>query len=91
MLSTTLMLTLALAAAVGLAVWGLIVTHRISGPLYIVARYLGVLGSGRYPDMRLQADPQRPVGASLAGAEEQVDGQVNGGGGLHWRHPRSKL
>ena len=35
-----------------LAIWGLLVTHRISGPLYIVARYLGVLASGRYPDVR---------------------------------------
>jgi hypothetical protein len=37
---------------VGLGFWGLIVTHRISGPLYIVARYLSVIGSGRYPDLR---------------------------------------
>lgn len=35
-----------------LSIWGIIVTHRISGPLYLVARYLGILGGGQYPDMR---------------------------------------
>lgn len=38
--------------AVVLGVWGLIVTHRISGPLYIVARYLDVMAEGQYPDVR---------------------------------------
>ena len=40
------------AMAVILSIWGLIVTHRISGPLYLVARYLNVLASGQYPDIR---------------------------------------
>jgi hypothetical protein len=35
-----------------LAAWGLIVTHRISGPVYLAARYLNVLAEGTYPDMR---------------------------------------
>ncbi|MBC7793747.1 MAG: hypothetical protein H7Z43_08565 [Clostridia bacterium] len=43
---------LVVGMAVVLAVWGLVVTHRISGPLYLVARYLGVLGGGQYPDLR---------------------------------------
>lgn len=43
---------LVVAMALVLSVWGIIVTHRISGPLYLVARYLGILGSGVYPDMR---------------------------------------
>lgn len=38
--------------AVVLGIWGLIVTHRISGPLYLVARYLDVLAEGQYPDVR---------------------------------------
>ncbi|OGQ90909.1 MAG: hypothetical protein A2289_26860 [Deltaproteobacteria bacterium RIFOXYA12_FULL_58_15] len=46
------LIVLVILMGVGLGFWGLIVTHRISGPLHIVARYLGVLGSGRYPDMR---------------------------------------
>ncbi len=43
---------LVIGMAAILAVWGLVVTHRISGPLYLVARYLGVLGGGQYPDLR---------------------------------------
>jgi hypothetical protein len=46
------LIVLVVVMGVGLGVWGLIVTHRISGPLYIVVRYLGALASGRYPDMR---------------------------------------
>ena len=38
--------------ALVLGIWGLIVTHRISGPLFIVARYLDVLADGQYPDVR---------------------------------------
>ncbi len=38
--------------AVVLCIWGLIVTHRISGPLFIVARYLDILAGGQYPDVR---------------------------------------
>jgi len=38
--------------AVVLCVWGLVVTHRISGPLYLVARYLDVIAEGTYPDVR---------------------------------------
>lgn len=43
---------LVIGMAAILAIWGLIVTHRISGPLYLVARHLGVLGGGQYPDLR---------------------------------------
>jgi hypothetical protein len=37
---------------VGLFLWGILVTHRIAGPLFIIDRYLGALRSGIYPDMR---------------------------------------
>jgi hypothetical protein len=49
-----LLYLIALVVVMGLILcfWGLVVTHRISGPLYIVARYLGVLAEGQYPDMR---------------------------------------
>lgn len=40
------------AMGIMLSLWGLIVTHRISGPLYIVARYMQSLAGGQYPDMR---------------------------------------
>jgi hypothetical protein len=45
-------IVLVVLMGVGLGFWGLVGTHRISGPLYIVARYLGVMSGGRYPDMR---------------------------------------
>lgn len=37
---------------VGLFAWGIIVTHRIAGPLFIIDRYLEAIRSGFYPDMR---------------------------------------
>mgnify|MGYP001575518840 CR=1 FL=1 len=43
---------LVVAMGGSLLLWGLIITHRISGPLYIVARYLRTLSTGRYPEMR---------------------------------------
>lgn len=46
------LIVLVVVMGVGLGFWGLVTTHRICGPLYIVARYLSVLASGRYPDMR---------------------------------------
>lgn len=43
-----------MAAAIGVAVmmWGLIVTHRISGPLFVLRRHLNILAAGRYPEIR---------------------------------------
>jgi hypothetical protein len=43
-----------MVAAVGIAVatWGLILTHRISGPLFVLTRHLGILAEGRYPEVR---------------------------------------
>jgi hypothetical protein len=46
------LIVLVVVMAVALAFWGLIVTHRISGPLHILGRYLSVLADGRYPDLR---------------------------------------
>lgn len=41
-----------LVLGVVLTTWGLVVTHRISGPLYLVANYLEDLAQGTYPDLR---------------------------------------
>ena len=41
-----------LVMATALMLGGLIVTHRISGPLYLVARYLGDMADGLHPDLR---------------------------------------
>lgn len=49
-----LLYLIVLVVVIGLALgfWGLVVTHRISGPLYLVERYLTELAEGRYPDVR---------------------------------------
>lgn len=36
----------------GLFAWGILITHRIAGPLFIIDRYLEAIRSGFYPDMR---------------------------------------
>ena len=41
-----------LVMATALMLGGLVVTHRISGPLYLVARYLGDMADGLHPDLR---------------------------------------
>ena len=38
-----------LLSAAALALFGFIVTHRVAGPLYVMAHDLGLLGGGRYP------------------------------------------
>ncbi|MBN1962478.1 MAG: hypothetical protein JW841_16205 [Deltaproteobacteria bacterium] len=43
---------LVIVMTVALAFWGLVVTHRVSGPLHVIARYLNQLADGRYPDLR---------------------------------------
>jgi hypothetical protein len=46
------LIVLVIAMALALAFWGLVVTHRVSGPLFVIARYFGELADGRYPDLR---------------------------------------
>lgn len=35
-----------------LALFGLLVTHRVAGPVYVMSHYVSVLARGRYPIMR---------------------------------------
>jgi hypothetical protein len=42
--------TLMMAAALGL--FGILVTHRVAGPIFIMTRYVSVLAQGRFPQMR---------------------------------------
>lgn len=35
-----------------LAVFGVLVTHRVAGPLFVMRRYFGLLGEGLYPMLR---------------------------------------
>ena len=46
------LIVLVVVMALALALWGLVVTHRVSGPLHVIARYLNELAEGRYPDLR---------------------------------------
>lgn len=52
--TTLLFLTLGVAAlmALALALLGILVTHRVAGPLYVMSRYISILAEGRYPLFR---------------------------------------
>lgn len=41
-----------LAVILSLGVWGILVTHRIAGPIFIISRYVDQIAGGRYPDPR---------------------------------------
>lgn len=42
----------ALAMAGLLALFGLVLTHRVAGPVYVMSLYVATLAAGRYPRMR---------------------------------------
>jgi hypothetical protein len=42
--------TVMMAAALGL--FGVLITHRVAGPIYVMSNYMAVLGNGRFPRMR---------------------------------------
>ncbi len=43
---------IAVLMSVALGLVGLLVTHRVAGPLFVMSHYLSVLARGRYPRMR---------------------------------------
>ncbi len=43
-------MTVLMAAA--LALFGILITHRVAGPVYVMSHYISVLAKGRYPVMR---------------------------------------
>lgn len=47
-----LMIAIALMMTLALGLFGLLVTHRVAGPVYVMSHYLNVLARGRYPMMR---------------------------------------
>ncbi|MFN0063950.1 MAG: signal protein [Myxococcaceae bacterium] len=47
-----LMVAVALLMAVALGLFGVLVTHRVAGPVYVMSHYVSVLAKGRYPIMR---------------------------------------
>ena len=58
----------------GLLILGIVVTHRISGPVHLLARHLGVLAEGGYPVVRplRKKDEFREVFDSLQNAVEAM-------------------
>lgn len=43
---------IALAVSLALGLVGLVVTHHVAGPIYVMSHYLSALAQGRYPRMR---------------------------------------
>jgi hypothetical protein len=43
---------IAVAMSSALAIFGVLVTHRVAGPVYIIGRYVQTLGEGQFPVMR---------------------------------------
>lgn len=47
-----LMLGITVLMGAALALFGLLITHRVAGPVYVMSHYIEVLTRGRYPMMR---------------------------------------
>jgi methyl-accepting chemotaxis protein len=43
---------IAVVMTLSLALFGVLITHRVAGPLYIIGRYIRELGEGRFPVLR---------------------------------------
>lgn len=43
---------IAVVMTMSLALFGVLITHRVAGPIYIIGRYVKVLGDGRFPELR---------------------------------------
>lgn len=52
--TTLLVLTVAvtLLMSFALALVGILITHRVAGPIYVMSSYVGALAEGRYPQFR---------------------------------------
>jgi len=69
-----LMLAIALGMAAALSLVGVIVTHRVAGPVHVMSHYLNVLAGGRYPIMRRlrKGDELQRFFESFQGAVESM-------------------
>ncbi len=47
-----MVVVIAVVMAMALGLFGILVTHRVAGPIYVFSHYLAVLGQGRYPLLR---------------------------------------
>lgn len=52
--TTLIALTIAISVlmAAALALVGILITHRVAGPVYVMSHYIGTLAKGRYPQLR---------------------------------------
>ncbi len=52
--STLLWLVMAISVimAIVLGLFGILITHRVAGPIFVFSHYLAVIGEGRYPQLR---------------------------------------
>jgi len=41
-----------LAVVFSLGIWGVLITHRVAGPIFIISRYVDQVTNGEYPDPR---------------------------------------
>ncbi|HVE81789.1 MAG TPA: signal protein [Myxococcales bacterium] len=46
------LLAISVAMAAALSLVGVVITHRVAGPVHVMTHYLNVLGGGRYPILR---------------------------------------
>jgi hypothetical protein len=74
-----LYIVMGIAAAMGsaLAIFGVLVTHRIAGPIYIIGRYVQTLGDGQFPVMRplRQGDELKAFFRTFQEAVDQIRGR----------------
>lgn len=47
-----LVISISLVMALALGLFGVLVTHRVAGPIYVFSHYMAVLGEGRFPTVR---------------------------------------
>jgi len=43
---------IAVVMTLSLALFGVLITHRVAGPLYIIGKYVRILGDGQFPELR---------------------------------------
>lgn len=48
----TLMIAITVLMAAALALVGILITHRVAGPVYVMSHYMTTLARGRYPHIR---------------------------------------
>jgi len=65
---------IAAVMTLSLALFGVLITHRVAGPLYIIGRYVKALGDGQFPELRplRRRDELKDFFSSFRDAVEQM-------------------